>query len=287
MAPVTSPYTRVYREVTGVFRLQCRKPTTIDAGEISNNDKGDSRFDESDNQQIDEHSLCLNQSSDNECTIEFNGQSVHSEVIEKSYQNGDSSDNQHIDEQSFFLDQATNDKSTMEFDGQSVDSEKALKSDQVEGSFNLIKAWNEVEEPEKAMVSHPDSMSECPSSKSIFNDSNEWPEQSAKFFVRDIETQGNGLALFDLKRSCGFHNLQIEEMFFHLHIATLHNNISQKNSQNMNKVISYMVKQHQEEIKEERDVFFKSFYSSINRVIGNLECSQAQQNIIISQMQET
>lgn len=43
----------------------------------------------------------------------------------------------------------------MEFDGQSVDSEKALKSDQVEGSFNLIKAWNEVEEPEEAMVSHP------------------------------------------------------------------------------------------------------------------------------------
>ena len=62
--------------------------------------------------------------------MEFNGQSVHSEVIEKSYQNEDSSDNQHIDEQSFFLDQAMHDKSTMEFDGQSVDSEKTLKSDQ-------------------------------------------------------------------------------------------------------------------------------------------------------------
>ncbi len=57
--------------------------------------------------------------------VEFNGQSVHSEVIEKSYQNEDSSDNQHIDEQSSFLDQATHDKSTMEFDGQSVDSEVA------------------------------------------------------------------------------------------------------------------------------------------------------------------
>ena len=72
--------------------------------------------------------------------MEFNGQSFHSEVIEKSYQNKDSSDNQHIDEQSFFVDQATHDKSTMEFDGQSVDSEKALKSDQNEGSLNLIKA---------------------------------------------------------------------------------------------------------------------------------------------------
>ena len=81
-------------------KTQSRKPTTIDAGEISNNDIGDNMFDESDNQQIDEQSLCLKQSSDNECTVEFNGQSVHSEVIEKSYQNGDSSDNQHIDEQS-------------------------------------------------------------------------------------------------------------------------------------------------------------------------------------------
>ncbi len=45
---------------------QSRKPTTIDAGEISNNDIGDSRFDESYNQQIDEQSLCLKQSCDNE-----------------------------------------------------------------------------------------------------------------------------------------------------------------------------------------------------------------------------
>ena len=103
-----------------------------------------------------------------------------------------------------------------------------------------------------------------------------------KIFVRGIEQQGNCLrgvvynALIDSKRLCGFHNLQIKEMFFHLHIATLHNNISQKNSQNVNKGISYMVKQHQEEIKEERDVFFNSFNSSINRVINNLECSHAQ-----------
>ena len=48
-----------------------------------------------------------------------------------------------------------------------------------------------------------------------------------------------------------------------------------------------MVKQHQEEIKEEREVFLKSFNSSINRVINNLECSHAQQNIIITQMQDT
>ena len=272
---------------------QSRKPTTIDASEISSNDLGDSRFDEYDKKQNDVQSPCLEQLSHNEGTVEFDGQSVNSEAVYESYQHKDTSDNQQIDQQSMFLNQATHDKSTIEFDCQSVNSEVVVKSDQNEGSFSLIKAWNELEEPEEAMVNHPVSMSECPSSKSIFNDSNEWPCQSANFFVRDIEQQGNGLrgvvynAVMDSKRSCGFHNLQIEEMFFHLHIATLHNNISQKSSQNVNKVISYMVKQHQEEIKEERDVFFKSFNSSINRVINNLECSQAQRNIIIMQMQET
>ncbi len=46
-----------------------------------------------------------------------------------------------------------------------VDSELAVKSDQNEGSLNLIKAWNDLVEPEEAMVSHSVSMSECPSSK--------------------------------------------------------------------------------------------------------------------------
>ena len=92
----------------------------------------------------------------------IDSQSDNSEVVIISDQNEDSSDNQQIDQQSFLLNQLTHDKSTMEFDGQSVDSEVAVKSDQNEGSFNLIKAWNELEEPEEAMVSHPVSMSECP-----------------------------------------------------------------------------------------------------------------------------
>ncbi len=99
----------------------------------------------------------------------------------------------------------------MEFHGQSVESEVVVKSDQNEGSFKLIKAWNELEEPEEAMIKHLVSMSECPSSKSIFNGSNELPCQSAKYFVREIEQQGNGLrvvvynALIDSKRSCDFY----------------------------------------------------------------------------------
>ncbi len=120
----------------------------------------------------------------------------------------------------------------MDFDGQIINSEEVVKSEQNGGSFNLIKALNELEILEEATASHPASMIECPSSKSIFNCSNELPSQSVTFFVYEIEQQGNDLrgvvynARIDSKR--GFHNLQIEEMFFLLHIATLHNNISQK-----------------------------------------------------------
>ena len=67
------------------------------------------------------------------------------------------------------------------------------KSNQIEYSFNLIKALNEVEEPEEAEVFHSASISEYPSSKSIYNDYDEGPSQIANFFVRDMEKQGDGL----------------------------------------------------------------------------------------------
>ncbi len=68
---------------------QIIQPITIGADEISSNDLDNSKFDESDNQQINEQSICLEQAADNACTVEFNGQSVDSEVIKKSNQNED------------------------------------------------------------------------------------------------------------------------------------------------------------------------------------------------------
>ncbi len=91
------------------------------------------------------------------------------------------SNNQQIDEQSLCLKLASPYEDTLEFDGKPVNSEVVEKSDQNENSFNLIKAWNELEEPEEATVSHPVSMNEYPSSQSIFNDANEWQSQRAIF----------------------------------------------------------------------------------------------------------
>ena len=82
----------------GAVGNQSTKPTTIDAGEIDSNFLGDSKFDESDNQQI---TLCLKQASHNVSTVELNGQSVNNEVVAKSDQSEDSSDNEQIDQQSF------------------------------------------------------------------------------------------------------------------------------------------------------------------------------------------
>ena len=107
-----------------------------------------------------------------------------------------------------------------------------------------------------------------------------------------MENPGVGLrgvvytALIDSKRSSGFKDIQIDEMFLHPHTATVHNNLSQSNTQNVTKIMSYMVKQHQKEIKEMNGAFSTSFHSSINRIINTLEHSQPQRIIMIMQMKE-
>ncbi len=119
-----------------------------------------------------------------------------------------------------------------------------IKSDQNVNLFNLIKSLSELEEPEEAEVCHQASICEYTSSKSIFNDSDEWPSQSANLFFCDMENQGNSLrgvefnALFDSKRLSGLNDLQIDEMFFHCHMAIIHKNISQKNYQNLKSDLS-------------------------------------------------
>ena len=55
-------------------------PLTIDAGDNSNNDLGGSRVDESENLQINQQFLFLNQAYDDVSTVEFNGESSCSSV---------------------------------------------------------------------------------------------------------------------------------------------------------------------------------------------------------------
>ena len=75
-------------------------------------------------------------------------------------------------------------------------------------------------------------------------------------FFHEIDKQGNGLrgvdynAHMDLKRSCGFDDSDRREGLPSSYCNPPQQHLTEKFS----KVISYMVKQHQIEFKEERDV---------------------------------
>jgi len=62
----------------------------------------------------------------------------------------------------------------------------------------------------------------------ILGNRDEWPIGSARFFVRDHKNQGEGLkglvfnSVIDLKVYSDFSSLSVEDMFFHLHIASIH-----------------------------------------------------------------
>ena len=60
-------------------------------------------------------------------------------------------------------------------------------------SFKYRNTSKELDEPVESEVSCPPSKSECPSCKSIFIDSDEWPVQSSNFFLQDMENTVNGL----------------------------------------------------------------------------------------------
>ena len=56
-------------------------------------------------------------------------------------------------------------------------------SDSNDDSFKYRNTSNGFDEPVESEVSYPPSKSECPSCKSIFIDSDEWPVQCSKIFL--------------------------------------------------------------------------------------------------------
>ena len=62
----------------------------------------------------------------------------------------------------------------------------------------------------------------------ILGNRDEWPIGSANLFVRDHKNQGEGLkglvfnSVIDLKVMSDFSALSVEDMFFHLHIASIY-----------------------------------------------------------------
>ena len=67
---------------------------------------------------------------------------------------------------------------------------------------------------------------------SILANRKEWSSVSARFFIRDYKNRGDGLrglvfnSVVDSKNSSDFSSLTVDDMFFHLHIASIHYGIS-------------------------------------------------------------
>jgi hypothetical protein len=129
-------------------------------------------------------------------------------------------------------------------------------------------------------------LSDIDLSRSIFNSCSdewdEWPGQSAKFYLRELDEPGSGLkgivynALLSAKRINGFSALDQDEMFYHLFIASTHNNLSQKNSKNVTTIVKSLVTQHQQEKEQELEILMNSVQSSIWGMLSSLQITHTQ-----------
>mgnify|MGYP007004894143 FL=1 len=72
-----------------------------------------------------------------------------------------------------------------------------------------------------------------------FDNRDEWPNPSKRFFTREHNRKGDGLrglvynALIDSKRMTDFSGLSEEEMHYHLHITSIHHGLLQSKSRDV------------------------------------------------------
>jgi len=99
----------------------------------------------------------------------------------------------------------------------------------------------------------------------------EWPSGSVRFFIRDHKNQGDGLrglvfnSVVDSKTSSDFSSLTVHDMFFHLHIASIHYGISTTKS--ITTMMLHNSSEHNQLIESERNVLPDSYHNSIVQLL--------------------
>ena len=116
------------------------------------------------------------------------------------------------------------------------------------------------------------SCSNISNSLKILEDCNEWPSGSARFFMRDHQIHGDGLrglvfnSVMESKVYNDFSSLTEEDMFFHLHIASIHYGLPTTRSIDLVNLMLHDNSKHkqiiQSEKKELSDIYHKSKISS-------------------------
>ena len=96
---------------------------------------------------------------------------------------------------------------------------------------------------------------------------------SAKFFIRDHKNHGDGLrglifnSVVDSKNSSDFSSLTVNDMFFHLHIASIHYGISTTKSIDITTMMLHNSLEHNQIIESERNMLSDAYHNSIVQVL--------------------
>jgi hypothetical protein len=103
----------------------------------------------------------------------------------------------------------------------------------------------------------------------ILANQKEWSSVSARFFILDLQESGDGLkglvfsTVVDSKNSSDFSSLTVHDMFFHLHIASIHYGISKTKSIDITTMMLHNSSEHNQIIESERNVLSDAYHNSI------------------------
>ena len=108
---------------------------------------------------------------------------------------------------------------------------------------------------------------------SILANRKEWSSVSARFFIRDYKNRGDGLrglifnSVVDSKNSSDFSSLTVNDVFFHLHIASIHYGISTTKSIDITNMMLHNSSEHNQIILSERNMLSDAYRNSILQVL--------------------
>ena len=154
-----------------------------------------------------------------------------------------------------------------------------------EASADGDSSWNPEDIPEHHHnMESPNPNCEVHDVQLFFSDRSEWPENSAKYFLREHNNPGDGRrglvfnCLLDKNRTTGFSGLSDEEMYYHLHAASVHRGITQEQSKDVCRLSAHMEKQCQQEMKCALEATNNAYTEALKDALGKLvDVTQAKQ----------
>jgi hypothetical protein len=133
-----------------------------------------------------------------------------------------------------------------------------------------------------------------PSPLNILLNQKEWPSGSSRFFIRDKKNQGDGLKglvfnyLINTKSHSEFSSLTGPEMFFHLHVASIHYGLTTSKSIDLTSVMLQNRDEHIQLMQSERQVLSNAYQNSIVEVLTHcgVVTNHNEISILLQEIQE-